>query len=227
MIKNISNMIDMSDTKDKKSDRFWIHDFTVLFEHSKITTIWPYEEMSYQEKLNATTRFIILVSLFGYIIIQKYVILLYGLILVLVLVAIYQYSGFNDEKKMVENMERMNTESELNQLYEVSNPLSNVMVSDYTDANLHKKKSENRIPIEYDQSHEKRINTNVKDFIIQNNNDNKDIMKLFGSLGNEMEFEQSMRQFYINPSTSIPNNQDDFLNFCYNDLPSEKPLMVH
>lgn len=227
MIKNISNMIDMRDMENIKSEQFWIHDFTVLFEHSKITKIWPYEEMSYQEKMNATTRFIILVSLFGYTIIQKYVILLFGLILVLVLVAIYQYSGVNDENKTVENMERMNTESELKQLYEPSNPLSNVMVSDYTDANLNKKKAENRIPIQYDETHEKRINTSAKDFIVQNNNDNKDIMKLFGTLGNEMEFEQSMRQFYINPSTSIPNNQDDFLSFCYNDLPSEKPLIVH
>ena len=31
-----------------------------------------------------------------------------------------------------------------------------------------------------------------------------------------------MRQFYINPSTTIPNSQDNFLKYCYNDLYSEK-----
>ena len=42
-----------------------------------------------------------------------------------------------------------------------------------------------------------------------------------------MEFEQSLRQFNINPSTSIPNSQADFLKYCYNDLYSEKPLNIY
>ena len=36
-----------------------------------------------------------------------------------------------------------------------------------------------------------------------------------------------MRQFHMNPSTTIPNSQDDFLKYCYRDLYSEKPLIVH
>ena len=62
---------------------------------------------------------------------------------------------------------------------------------------------------------------------MSNNRDNKDIHKTFENLGNELEFEKSMRQFYINPNTTIPNTQDDFLKYCYNDLYSEKPLQVY
>ena len=44
---------------------------------------------------------------------------------------------------------------------------------------------------------------------------------------NNMEFESSMRQFHMNPSTTIPNDQKDFLKYCYGNLPSEKPLNVY
>ena len=63
--------------------------------------------------------------------------------------------------------------------------------------------------------------------ILENNKDNKEIGKIFQNVGNNMDFEKSMRQFHINPSTTIPNNQDDFLEYCYKDLYSEKPLLVY
>ena len=74
---------------------------------------------------------------------------------------------------------------------------------------------------------EQLINDKVKHFIYENNKDNKDIGKLFNNLANNIDFEKMMRQFHINPSTTIPNNQDDFLKYCYNDLYSEKPLMIY
>ena len=71
------------------------------------------------------------------------------------------------------------------------------------------------------------INKGAKDFVLDNNKDNKDIGKIFTNHVNKVEFEQSMRQFHMNPSTSIPNTQDDFLKYCYGDLYSEKPLKIH
>ena len=46
-------------------------------------------------------------------------------------------------------------------------------------------------------------------------------------MGDQFTFEQNNRQFYTNPSTTIPNKQDDFLSFCYGTLPSEKPLTIY
>ena len=31
-----------------------------------------------------------------------------------------------------------------------------------------------------------------------------------------------MRQFYTNPSTTVPNNQEEFATFCYGDMISAK-----
>ena len=46
--------------------------------------------------------------------------------------------------------------------------------------------------------------------------------KLFKDLGDEIEFDRSMHNFYTTPNTKIPNDQDKFAQFCYGDMPSCK-----
>ncbi len=196
------------------SDSFWFHDPKILFRKDRLTQIWPYENMPFHEKLNATTRFILLISIIGFMTLNNYLILLFGAVLILLLLVVYN---------------RVNTEAMTNRVvssnedkYSPKNPLYNVMMTDYED---NKNKSE--LSREYSEKDESLINTNVKNFVLENNKDNKDIGKIFQNVGNKLDFEKSMRQFHINPSTTIPNNQDDFLEYCYKDLYSEKPLLVY
>ena len=99
-----------------------------------------------------------------------------------------------------------------------TNPFSNVLVSDIK-YNPDKKAA---LPA-YDQIIEDEINNKVKDSIQELNPDLPNIKdKLFKDLGEEMAFEQSMRQFYSNPSTTIPNDQTAFANFCYGNMTSCK-----
>jgi hypothetical protein len=46
--------------------------------------------------------------------------------------------------------------------------------------------------------------------------------KLFASLDDHFEFEQSARQFYSNPATTVPNDQGAFAAFCYGEMISCK-----
>ena len=46
--------------------------------------------------------------------------------------------------------------------------------------------------------------------------------RLFKNLGDNISFENSMRNFYAMPNTQIPNNQRDFALFCYGNMPSCK-----
>ena len=46
--------------------------------------------------------------------------------------------------------------------------------------------------------------------------------KLFADLANEFEFEQSMRPFYSTASSTIPNDQKSFAEFCYGSMISCK-----
>lgn len=195
---------------------FWLQDFTILFKKNKIFEIWPYKNMSFYEQLNATTRFVILVSLLGYMLLNNYIILLLGVLLIMLIIMMYIFN-----KKNKESFHQRNSVNDFNH-QSSNNPLKNVLLTDYED-NVNKPE----VPKDYSLTHEEKINEETKQHILENNKDNKDIHKLFSTLGNNMEFEQSMRQFYINPATTIPNSQSDFLDYCFKDLPCDKPLIIH
>ena len=85
------------------------------------------------------------------------------------------------------------------------NPLMNVMP---TDNPKRPEAEKSFIP-----SVEKDINELVK------KNINKDI---FRDLGDTMELDYSMRNFYSTASTTVPNDQKSFSKFLYGDMPSGK-----
>lgn len=199
-------------------DLFWFHDLTILFRKDKLMQIWPYESMTFHEKLNATTRFVMVISVLGFMCLNNYLILLFGIVLILLILFIFNYY----KKTYYEAMENMDGSIIDSDKHSRMNPLYNVMVTDYQD-NVNKPEASKH----YDISKENLINDNVKNFILENNKDNQDIGNIFKDVVNNLDFEKSMRQFHMNPSTTIPNNQDDFLKYCYNDLYSEKPLLIY
>lgn len=198
------------------NESFWIKEPSILFRKDKIFQLWPYEGMTFEEKLNATTRFVICISLFGFMILNNYLILLFGIVLILALISLFFYTN----KSSYEGLENA-VEKDASKIT-TENPLYNVMPHDYQN-NVNKEE----LKTKYNRTHEEQINNSVKNFILEQNKDNSEIGNIFKSVTDNMEFDKSMRQFYTNPSTTIPNTQDDFLKYCYGDLPSEKPLIVH
>ena len=116
---------------------------------------------------------------------------------------------------------------------ESNNPLGNTLMNDYVDE-PNKEDSIDKLPLEanptygktpsyetnYNEITENNINEKTKEFIYENDKDNKDIQKLFTSLGDQMNFDKQMRQFHTMPNTTIPNDQSSFLTYCYGNLPS-------
>lgn len=191
---------------------FWLNDPTILFKQKYITQLWPYSHLTYEEKLNAVTRFIIVISLLGYVLLNRIIIVVLGLIITGIIVLLYKKKeGLNNSYYAVND-----------QIIEQNNPFGNVLMTDYK-FNPNKKE----VTTEYSPNLETSINTKIKEFIVQENGDNNEIYNLFNNVGDQMTFEQNNRQFYTNPSTTIPNKQDDFLSFCYGTLPSEKPLTIY
>jgi hypothetical protein len=104
-----------------------------------------------------------------------------------------------------------------------SNPVNNVLVSDYVDR-------PNRQPYhpEYSTQIENDINTSALSSIFLQNKDNADIQKGFGNANDQLQFEQSMRPFHTNPVNTIDKVEyKDFLKFCFGTLTSEKPLTIY
>ncbi len=193
---------------------FWIKDPTILFNKKFITQVWPYSYLSYNEKLNAFTRFIIVLTLLGFLLLNNVIVIVLGLIVIGIVVLLYIQTN---KEGMFEPYSTINKQN-----IEENNPFGNVLMDDYK-YNPNKKATE----INYSSDIEENINKKVKDFVIQENIDNNDIYSMFNNEGDKFTFEQSLRQFNTNPSTTIPNKQDDFLSFCYGKLPSDKPLIIY
>lgn len=98
------------------------------------------------------------------------------------------------------------------------NPLSNVLLPDY-DFNPNKRPA----PPTFSQNTKQAILDNAKQLVADANPSQPDIVdKLFANLGDQLNFEQSMQSFVSNPSTTIPNDQAAFAEFCYGSMISCK-----
>jgi len=98
------------------------------------------------------------------------------------------------------------------------NPFSNVLLNDY-DYNPEKKPAP---PVSKPDVNAK-ILQEAKQLVQNMNPSHPDIAnKLFKDLGNQYVFEQSLMPFYSNPSTTIPNDQAAFADFCYGSMVSCK-----
>lgn len=192
--------------------KFWADNPSILFDSRYITEIWIYSNMDTNQKLNAISRLVILLSLIGYVCFNRYIIFVLGLILLGVIVII-QKSEKKEGFSNVEDYQRITS----------NNPLQNLLLPEY-------KYDKEKAPLKprYDKEVEDSINENAKKFILQENKDNADIVNIFSNLGDKFEFEQSMRPFYTNPVTSVGQTEySDFLGFVFGSLPSDKPLKKH
>ena len=200
---------------------FWIEDPTILFNSHYITQVWPYSTMTRNEKLNAMTRFIILVTIIGYICINRFIIVILGFIMIGIIAFLYQKQKEGMITSSSSSISSYFDISKKKEIYQ-NNPFSNVLITDYK---FNPGKEEMNEP--YTPDLENKLNNSIKASILEQNSDNKDIGNMFISDSDNLEFEQNARQFYTTASTTIPNKQDKFLEFCYGNLPSEKPLTIY
>jgi hypothetical protein len=197
--------------------KFWLDEPTILFNSKYITELWPYPSMEQNQKYNAVTRLIILLTLFGFMIFNHHIIFILGFILIGLVV----YLNYSIPKK-----EGMSNYFNLSEDKEIDNrnPLGNVLISDYKYNPYKTQFNPNYNPVV-----EKNINDSTKKMILEKNSDNKDAPKLFSNLVDNFQFEQSMQRFHSNPVTSVDqaNEYGDFLGFLYGNLPSDKPLTIY
>ena len=199
------------------SNEFWLNNPKILLKKNEIREIWPNEKMSHEEKLNAISRFVILLTLLGYITTKSFALLFLGLITLGVIGLLY----FNKDKSS--NIKEKFTNyfkesSEISKTLPTSiNPLMNISQGDYTE-------NPDRSPAElsYNPMVNQEINNKTKEFILNSDPHNAEKDKIFNNLGDNLEFENSMHQFVTMPNTTIPNDQKAFTDFCYGTLPSDK-----
>tara|TARA_B100001093_G_scaffold519177_1_gene606992 strand:- start:121 stop:891 length:771 start_codon:yes stop_codon:yes gene_type:complete len=95
------------------------------------------------------------------------------------------------------------------------NPMMNVMMNDYKYNNKRKTAAPS-----FNKSVEKNINSVAKNPSLSQ--PLTDSRKLFRDLGDNLNFEHTMRNFHTMPNTKIPNDQRRFAEFCYGNMASCK-----
>jgi hypothetical protein len=222
--------------KKQKYIPFWGEDPNVLFTPKYLMEFFPTENMTYEQKLNSITRTVIILTIISIVIyggIRHFII---GLITMASIFILHHYHQKEqnkvESKKVVEEVKEsfenpaidyLTQEGEEipNDLFsepEPSNPFGNVMMTDY-DYNPNKKPA----PAAFNQNVNDKILNNAKKMVSEANPDQPDIAdKLFKDLGDQYVFEQSLRPFHSNPSTTIPNDQQAFSEFCYGSMISCK-----
>jgi hypothetical protein len=231
LITNTNTLEDDMNGKKKRVIPFWGENPNIILDQKYIFEFFPIETMSYDQKLNAITRTIIVLTILGFIFSQNLRILLIGLITMGVIFLMQYYHTIEkskiDSKKegfasdnaldfMTQN--KMPIRGDIFQEPDSSNPFSNVLMTDY-DYNPNKKPA----PPAFNENINSKILKEAKQLVVDANPDQPDIAdKLFKDLGENLVFEQSLRQFSSNPSTTIPNDQGAFAEFCYGSMISCK-----
>jgi Mn2+/Fe2+ NRAMP family transporter len=87
--------------------QFWSNEPTILFNKEYIFELWPTSEMCYEQKLNAITRLVILLTILGYILTMSLRVLGVGVFTLLIIFVLFTMRKQKVTKQMLEEGFRM------------------------------------------------------------------------------------------------------------------------
>jgi len=218
---------------------FWTNEPTILFNKEYIFELWPTTDMCYEQKLNAITRLVILITILGYILTMSKRVLLVGVVTLVVIFVLFKMRKEKVTKEMVnegfkvltrENKKQsgesfvnpVTLESVLKADYKEGtkkNPFSNVLLTQIED-DPERKAAPPSFNVDVDEDITKNVKRSVQMMNPGIKNTNK---QLFGDLWQQFELDQSNRVFYSTPNTNVqPGDQASFGQYLYGTMPSGK-----
>ena len=204
---------------------FWIKQPTILLKNKYIFDIVPNKNMDFNEKLNSISRLIIILTIIGYLITKNELIILLGIISIISIIVLFYFKTNKAIHRLINNRENFEnlTQKEINDANLVTptteNPMMNVLLTDIKDKPTRNSAAPSANPII-----QQDINKETENITKKNFNDDSIDKKLYRDLGDSMNLDMSMRQFYTMPNTQIANDQKSFAEFCYEDMIKSNPL---
>ena len=187
-------------------NKFWTEDYTILYRDNNYLDFFPKDNMTKEQKLNSITRYSIYLLPILYVMTDNSVWLLIPIIIIILCIFFNKIEKFdvssdniqkNKEKKK-EIIEKLGIEEpEKCQKPTNENPYMNINITDFNTQN------------EKDKSCD--INDEeVKNDVIEKFNQNlyRNVSDLYGKNNSE-------RQFYTLPVTTVPNDQKGFAEWLY------------
>ena len=216
---------------------FWSNDPTILFNKESMLQLWPTQKMTFESKLNAISRLIIVISILGFVFTRNFNLLIIGIITLAIIFTIYRLrkqklvsslkkEGFSLNSLKNSSSDKVTTnpitmESLLrSNFYPTTkkNPFGNVLLTDIND-------TPNRLaaaPSFNPDVYEDIMNATKKQTQMLNPgiiNTNK---QLFGDLKSEYDLDNSMMRFYSTANSRVENDQGAFGSWLYSNMPSGK-----
>jgi hypothetical protein len=225
--------------------QFWTNDPSILFNKDYIFELWPTTNMCYEEKLNAITRLVILLTILGYVLTMSQRILVVGILTLVIIFVLFKmrkqkltkemlHEGF-DVKPRISliqgNEPSSQSDSYINPVTldavlktefkegNRKNPFSNVLLTQIADQPNRKS-----APPSFNVDVDENITRDVKKMVQMLNPGIKNTNKqLYGDLWQNFELDQSDRVFYSTPNTRVePGDQSAYSQFLYGTMPSGK-----
>lgn len=212
---------------------FWYDDPSILLKKDNIFELWPTPTMNYNQKLNAITRLIIIVTIVGFIITMAYRLLFIGGITIFVIFILFK---MNNDKMTKETFTNNDIPSKQKPGYITNpetldsvlktefkegnkkNPFSNVLLTQIEDDSDRKP-----APPAFNVDVDENITANVKKAVQQMNPGIKNTDKqLYGDLWENFQLDQSNRVFNSTPNTRVTNDQSAYAKYLYGTMPSAK-----
>lgn len=209
---------------------FWGTDPNVLFDPASVLEFFPISTMTYNQKLNAISRLVIIMTLLLYFVLASFRVFVIGILTLGAIWILHYTQQQQQQKKQVRFAEGFNTDVATDFLKDKwlpddvfadttkENPFQNVLMTDYDVAGMKKPAQ-----AAFSQTVQDDVIHHAKSMIDSINPEQPKISeKLFRSLEDNLAFEQSMRPFYSTAATTIPNDQGSFADFCYGSMVSCK-----
>jgi hypothetical protein len=223
---------------------FWSNDPTILFNKDSIFQLWPTTDLTFEGKLNAISRIVIVLSILGFLFTKKQNFIIIGLITLAIVFSLYKLRKEKLVKSLTQQVEGFQVQgskdfstgsvaSSLNTTNPVTletllrsdfhpttkkNPFGNVLLTDIGDTPDRKAAAPSFNPDVYDDimSATKKT-TQMLNPGIKNTN-----KQLYGDLKDNYDLDKSMMRFYATANTRVTSDQNAFAKWLYGNMPSSK-----
>lgn len=175
-------------------DPFWSDNIYILFRKDRLAEFFPTEDMNNKEKLNAVSRFSVYLGILLSIYKKRPSFLAIPILFLGFTLFIYNYSS--------DLLDYFKDEEETKPTEK--NPFMNVLVSDYTE------------------NPKKPPAADVNDPKIKKEMNKHFEKNLYIDANDPFEKQNSQREFYTMPWTTIPNDQDSWARWLYSSGPNCK-----
>ena len=229
---------------------FWLQDPAVLFNNANIAQIVPTADMTREDRLNAISRLIIVLTVLGFLVTMSYSVLLLGAVSLGVIAVLNTATNKSNEllaqkqakqdnqakKEGFSNYANYNTgrrrtatttmnasidAASSGLTFQAPTPRDPLMNVLLTD--IPDRPGRPAAEPAFNPTVEHDINQSTQTFVVDDLGGHSDLEdRLFRDLGDNYEFSSSMRNYFATPNTKIPNDQKAFAEYCYGSMVSCK-----